>query len=221
MRRVGDLMVERKEDIARAMTREMGKVLAETRGDVQEGIDTAYYAAGEGRRLFGHTVPSELQGQVGDDACGGRSAWRASSPRSTSRWRSRPGRSSRRCCAGTRWCSSPPTTCPHTGTLLVEVLLEAGAAARSDPAGARPRLGRGQRAGRAPEGADPLVHRLDRDGREARRGVRPDAQAAVARDGRQERDDRDGRRGPRRSRWTACCGGRSAPPGSAAPRPAG
>ena len=50
MRRVGDLMVERKEQIARAMTREMGKVLAETRGDVQEGIDTAYYAAGEGRR---------------------------------------------------------------------------------------------------------------------------------------------------------------------------
>ena len=42
------------------MTREMGKPLAETRGDVQEGIDTAYYAATEGRRLFGHTVPSEL-----------------------------------------------------------------------------------------------------------------------------------------------------------------
>ena len=60
MRRVGDIMVERKEELARQMTREMGKVLAETRGDVQEGIDTAYYAAGEGRRLFGHTVPSEL-----------------------------------------------------------------------------------------------------------------------------------------------------------------
>ena len=43
------------------MTREMGKPLAETRGDVQEGIDTAYYAATEGRRLFGHTVPSELR----------------------------------------------------------------------------------------------------------------------------------------------------------------
>ena len=42
------------------MTREMGKVLTETRGDTQEGIDTAYYAASEGRRLFGHTVPSEL-----------------------------------------------------------------------------------------------------------------------------------------------------------------
>ncbi len=41
LRRVGDLLVERKEAIANAMTREMGKVLAETRGDVQEGIDTA------------------------------------------------------------------------------------------------------------------------------------------------------------------------------------
>ena len=39
------------------MTREMGKVLPETRGDVQEGIDTAYYAATEGRRLFGHGCP--------------------------------------------------------------------------------------------------------------------------------------------------------------------
>ena len=60
LRRVGDLLVERKDAIADAMTREMGKVLAETRGDVQEGIDTAFYAATEGRRLFGHTVPSEL-----------------------------------------------------------------------------------------------------------------------------------------------------------------
>ncbi|HRP07623.1 MAG TPA: aldehyde dehydrogenase family protein, partial [Gemmatimonadales bacterium] len=61
LRRVGDLLSARKEEIADAMTREMGKVLAETRGDVQEGIDTAYYAATEGRRLFGHTVPSELR----------------------------------------------------------------------------------------------------------------------------------------------------------------
>ena len=60
MRKIGDLLVQRKEQLATLMTREMGKVLAETRGDVQEGIDTAYYAATEGRRLFGHTVPSEL-----------------------------------------------------------------------------------------------------------------------------------------------------------------
>ena len=61
LRRLGDLLTEKKEEIADAMSREMGKVLTETRGDVQEGIDTAYYAATEGRRLFGHTVPSELR----------------------------------------------------------------------------------------------------------------------------------------------------------------
>ena len=49
-----------KERLARAMTREMGKVLAEARGDVQEGIDIAFLMAGEGRRTFGDTVPSEL-----------------------------------------------------------------------------------------------------------------------------------------------------------------
>jgi len=58
--RVGELLKTHKEEIARIMTREMGKVLKETRGDVQEGIDTAFYVAGEGRRLFGETTPSEL-----------------------------------------------------------------------------------------------------------------------------------------------------------------
>jgi acyl-CoA reductase-like NAD-dependent aldehyde dehydrogenase len=58
--RAGEILTERKEDYARDMTREMGKVLAETRGDVQEAIDTAFYMAGEGRRLFGQTTPSEL-----------------------------------------------------------------------------------------------------------------------------------------------------------------
>ena len=53
-------MAEHKERLARAMTREMGKVLAEARGDVQEGIDIAFLMAGEGRRMFGDTVPSEL-----------------------------------------------------------------------------------------------------------------------------------------------------------------
>ena len=52
--------LERKEEYSRDMTREMGKVLKETRGDTQEAIDTAYYIAGEGRRLFGPTTPSEL-----------------------------------------------------------------------------------------------------------------------------------------------------------------
>src|SRR5580704_10556471 len=59
--RAGGLLQQRKEKYAREMTREMGKVLAETRGDVQEAIDEAFYVAGEGRRLFGQTTPSELQ----------------------------------------------------------------------------------------------------------------------------------------------------------------
>jgi aldehyde dehydrogenase (NAD+) len=58
--RTGYLLSVRKEEYAREMTREMGKVLAETRGDVQEAIDAAYYNAGEGRRMFGPTVPSEM-----------------------------------------------------------------------------------------------------------------------------------------------------------------
>jgi alpha-ketoglutaric semialdehyde dehydrogenase len=59
--RTGEILSQRKEQHAQEMTREMGKVLSETRGDVQEAIDTAYYMAGEGRRLFGQTTPSELK----------------------------------------------------------------------------------------------------------------------------------------------------------------
>ena len=125
LRRVGDLLVERKEAIARAMTREMGKVLAETRGDVQEGIDTAYYAAGEGRRLFGHTVPSEL-----------RDKWAMSTrrpigvagiitpfnfPMAIPTWKIFPA-----LLCGNAVVFKPANDVPHTGTLLVEVLLDAG-----------------------------------------------------------------------------------------------
>ncbi|MEN3337973.1 MAG: alpha-ketoglutaric semialdehyde dehydrogenase [Acidobacteriota bacterium] len=59
--RAAQLIVDRKEQYARDMTREMGKVLSETRGDVQEAIDMTFYMAGEGRRMFGQTVPSELR----------------------------------------------------------------------------------------------------------------------------------------------------------------
>lgn len=58
--RAGQLLMQRKEDYARAMTREMGKILLETRGDVQEAIDSAFYMAGEGRRMYGQTTPSEM-----------------------------------------------------------------------------------------------------------------------------------------------------------------
>jgi len=58
--RAGEIMLTRKDDLAREMTLEMGKVLAESKGDVQEGIDMTYYIAGEGRRQFGDVVPAEL-----------------------------------------------------------------------------------------------------------------------------------------------------------------
>lgn len=58
--RVAESLIERKEELAQLMTKEMGKPIAEARGDVQEGIDCALYYAGEGRRLFGQTTPSEM-----------------------------------------------------------------------------------------------------------------------------------------------------------------
>ncbi|HTW90576.1 MAG TPA: aldehyde dehydrogenase family protein [bacterium] len=65
MRRATEKLIARKEECAKIMTREMGKVLKETRGDVQEAIDTGLYAAGESRRLWGKVVPSELANKMG------------------------------------------------------------------------------------------------------------------------------------------------------------
>jgi aldehyde dehydrogenase (NAD+) len=125
LRRVGDILATRKEEIADAMTREMGKPLTETRGDVQEGIDTAYYAASEGRRLFGYTVPSEL-----------RNKWAMSFrrplgvaglicpfnfPLAIPTWKMFPALT-----CGNAVVFKPAEDVPHTGTILVEVLLEAG-----------------------------------------------------------------------------------------------
>jgi alpha-ketoglutaric semialdehyde dehydrogenase len=125
LKAVGDLLTERKEEIARAATREMGKVLLETRGDVQEGIDTAYYAATEGRRLFGHTVPSEL-----------RDKWAMSYrrpiglaglitpfnfPLAIPTWKMFPA-----LVCGNSVILKAAEDVPHTCTLLVEVLEEAG-----------------------------------------------------------------------------------------------
>ncbi len=59
--RVGQILIERKEELARMMTEEMGKVISEARGDVQEGVDMSFFMAGEGRRQFGQTTPSELR----------------------------------------------------------------------------------------------------------------------------------------------------------------
>jgi acyl-CoA reductase-like NAD-dependent aldehyde dehydrogenase len=125
LRRVGDLMVERKEQIADLMTREMGKPLTETRGDVQEGIDTAYYAATMGRQLFGRTVPSELKAK-----------WAMSYrrpigvvgiitpfnfPMAIPTWKMFPA-----LLCGNACVFKPAEDVPHTATVLVEILLEAG-----------------------------------------------------------------------------------------------
>ncbi len=59
--RAAQVLEQRKEELARLMTREMGKVLVEARGDVQEAVDMGKFIAGEGRRAFGETVPSELR----------------------------------------------------------------------------------------------------------------------------------------------------------------
>lgn len=125
LRRVGDLMTERKEEIADLMTREMGKPLAETRGDVQEGIDTAYYASSEGRRLFGHTVPSELRNKwamsfrrpIG--ICGIITPFNF--PMAIPTWKMFPA-----LLCGNACVFKPAAEVPHTGTALVEILLEAG-----------------------------------------------------------------------------------------------
>ncbi|MBI1280062.1 MAG: aldehyde dehydrogenase family protein [Anaerolineaceae bacterium] len=63
--KVAQILTERKEQLARLMTQEMGKILAETRGDVQEAIDMAYYMGGEGRRLLGYTAPVEMPNKFG------------------------------------------------------------------------------------------------------------------------------------------------------------
>jgi aldehyde dehydrogenase (NAD+) len=125
LQRVGDLLTQRKEALARAMTREMGKTLLETAGDVQEGIDTAYYAHTEGRRLFGRTVPSEL-----------RNKWAMTYrrpigvagmitpfnfPLAVPTWKILPALL---CGNAAIW--KPSEDVPHTATLLVELLLEAG-----------------------------------------------------------------------------------------------
>src|SRR5882762_10125968 len=125
LRRIGDLLTQRKEEIADLMTREMGKPLTETRGDVQEGIDTAYYAATMGRQLAGKTVPSEMANK-----------WAMSFrrpigvagiiapfnfPLAIPTWKMFPA-----LLCGNACVFKPSEDVPHTGHTLVEIMLEAG-----------------------------------------------------------------------------------------------
>ena len=63
--KVGDILKQKKEELAQLLTRDMGKVIAEARGDVQEAIDMAYFMGGEGRRLLGYTAPVEMMNKFG------------------------------------------------------------------------------------------------------------------------------------------------------------
>ncbi|HEX5241020.1 MAG TPA: aldehyde dehydrogenase family protein [Candidatus Limnocylindrales bacterium] len=123
--RFGALMAEHKERLARAMTREMGKVLSEARGDVQEGIDIAFLMAGEGRRMFGDTVPSELPDKwamsirqpIG--VAGIITPWNF--PIAIPCWKMMPA-----LVTGNTVAFKPASDTPYCATLLVELMAEAG-----------------------------------------------------------------------------------------------
>jgi aldehyde dehydrogenase (NAD+) len=123
--RAGELLRRHKEEIARGMTREMGKILKETRGDVQEGIDTAEYAAGEGRRLFGQTTPSELPDKFAMSVrtpvgvCALITPWNF--PMAIPTWKIFPA-----LLCGNTVVFKPAEDTPQTAARLVEILVEAG-----------------------------------------------------------------------------------------------
>jgi len=123
--RAAELLLKRKEELSRDMTREMGKVLAETRGDVQEAIDMTYYMAGEGRRLFGQTTPSELPNKFAMSVrqsigvCGMITPWNF--PMAIPSWKMMPA-----LVAGNTVVLKPAEDTPLSSYHLVQVLTEAG-----------------------------------------------------------------------------------------------
>jgi aldehyde dehydrogenase (NAD+) len=123
--RAAEILVERKEDLAREMTREMGKVVAETRGDVQEAIDMLYYMGGEGRRLFGEVVPSELPDKFAMSTrqpvgvVGAITPWNF--PIAIPSWKLAPA-----LICGNTVVFKPAEDTPILATRLVEILIEAG-----------------------------------------------------------------------------------------------
>ena len=123
--RVGELLKKSKEELARIETREMGKVLKETRGDVQEGIDCAFLNAGEGRRLFGETTPAELPNKFAMSVrmpigvCALITPWNF--PLAIPTWKLFPA-----LICGNTVILKPAEDTPHTATRFVEILTEAG-----------------------------------------------------------------------------------------------
>jgi len=123
--RAAEMLFERKGEYARDMTREMGKVLKETRGDVQEAVDTAYYMAGEGRRLFGPTTPSELPNKFAMairtplGVCGMIAPWNF--PMAIPSWKLLPA-----LVCGNTCVIKPAQDTPLSTYNLVQILIEAG-----------------------------------------------------------------------------------------------
>ncbi|HEY2460498.1 MAG TPA: aldehyde dehydrogenase family protein [Candidatus Acidoferrum sp.] len=123
--RAAEMLLLRKEELSKDMTREMGKVLAETRGDVQEAIDMTYYMAGEGRRLFGQTTPSELPNKFAMSVrqsigvCGMITPWNF--PMAIPSWKMMPALVS-----GNTVVLKPAEDTPLSSYHLVQVLTEAG-----------------------------------------------------------------------------------------------
>jgi acyl-CoA reductase-like NAD-dependent aldehyde dehydrogenase len=123
--RAAELLLQRKAVFSKDMTREMGKVLAETRGDVQEAIDMTYYMAGEGRRLFGQTTPSELPNKFAMSVrqsigvCGMITPWNF--PMAIPSWKMMPALVS-----GNTVVLKPAEDTPLSSYHLVQVLTEAG-----------------------------------------------------------------------------------------------
>ena len=121
----GALLADNKERLARAMTREMGKVIAEARGDIQEGIDIAFLMAGEGRRMAGETVPSELPDKWAMSIrqpigiAGIITPWNF--PMAIPCWKIMPA-----LVTGNTVVFKPASDTPHCATLLVELMAEAG-----------------------------------------------------------------------------------------------
>lgn len=125
LRRAGDILNRRKDELARHMTREMGKPVFETKGDVQEAIDTAYYSATETRRLFGYNAPSEMPDKMNLSfrtpigVCGIITAWNF--PMAVPSWKIFPALA-----CGNTIVYKPSEDAPHSGNLMAEVLEEAG-----------------------------------------------------------------------------------------------
>jgi acyl-CoA reductase-like NAD-dependent aldehyde dehydrogenase len=123
--RAAELLVQRKEEFSRDMTREMGKVLPEARGDVQEAIDMTYYMAGEGRRLFGQTTPSELPNKFAMSVrqsigvCGMITPWNF--PMAIPSWKMMPA-----LVGGNTVVLKPAEDTPLSSYYLVQILTEAG-----------------------------------------------------------------------------------------------